>query len=47
MSKPSICNVHERRITADPDRVWDLLMTMSGPDDRLWPLAAKLRVHAS
>ena len=37
MSTTKIRNVHERRIAADPDLVWDLLMTMSGPNDRLWP----------
>ncbi len=37
MSTPRICNVHERRIAAAPEQVWGLLMTLSGPDDRLWP----------
>ena len=37
MSTAQICNVHERRVAADPDGVWDLLMAMSGPSDRLWP----------
>ncbi len=39
MSTATICNVHQRRIEARPEQVWDLLMTMSGPDDRLWPNA--------
>ncbi len=37
MSAAKIRNVHERRISADPEVVWDLLMAMSGPDGRLWP----------
>lgn len=37
MSITRICNVHERRIAADPERVEDLSMTLSGPGDRLWP----------
>lgn len=37
MSATKIRNVHERRIAADPEVVWDLLMAMPGPDGRLWP----------
>jgi hypothetical protein len=37
VSTPTVCNVHERLIPADPELVWELLMTMSGPHDRLWP----------
>lgn len=37
MSHATICNVHQRRIEARPEQVWDLLMAMSGPDDQLWP----------
>jgi hypothetical protein len=37
VSTAQICNVHVRRIAADPTVVWDLLMAMSGPSDRLWP----------
>lgn len=32
-----IRNVHKRRIAADPEVVWDLLMAMPGPNGRLWP----------
>lgn len=37
MSSARIRNVHERRIAADPEVVWDLLMAMAGPNGRLWP----------
>lgn len=37
MSAPKIRNVHQRRITADPEVVWGLLMAMPGPDGQLWP----------
>jgi len=37
MNPTKIRNVHERRIAADPEVVWDLLMVMPGPDGRLWP----------
>lgn len=40
MSTTVICNIHQRRISASPDQVWDLLMTISGPDDRVWPSGA-------
>lgn len=40
MSTAKINNVHERRIAAEPERVWDLLMEMSGRDDQLWPPGA-------
>jgi len=37
MSTTKIRNVHERRIAADPEVVWDLVMAMPGPNGRLWP----------
>lgn len=37
MSIAMLFNVHQRRGAARPEQVWDLLMTMSSPDDRLWP----------
>lgn len=37
MSPTKINNVHERRLAARPERVWDLLLKISGPDDQLWP----------
>jgi hypothetical protein len=37
MSTAKIRNVHERRIAANPDVVWDVLMAMPGPNGRLWP----------
>ena len=37
MSSAKIRNFHERRISADLEVVWDLLMAMPGPDGRLWP----------
>jgi len=32
-----IRNIHQRRLAASPDQVWELLTTLSSPDDRLWP----------
>ena len=32
-----IRNVHHRRLAAGADQVWELLTTLSSPDDRLWP----------
>jgi len=37
MSTIKIRNVHERRIAAHPEVVWDLLMAMPSPNGRLWP----------
>ena len=33
----NICNVHQRRMAADPEAVWGLLLTRSGLADRRWP----------
>ena len=32
-----IHNVHERTLPVPADAVWNLLETLGGPDDRLWP----------
>lgn len=32
-----ISNVHERRLSACPEQVWDLVGTLSSDEDRLWP----------
>ena len=32
-----IRNVHDRRPATGADQVWELLTTLSSPDDRLWP----------
>ena len=37
MSSIKIRNVHERRLTAGPEMLWDLLMKMPGPRGQLWP----------
>ena len=37
MSATKIRNVHQRRIAAEPEVVWDLLMAMPGPNGQLWP----------
>jgi hypothetical protein len=35
-----IRNVHERELPAPAERVWELVETLGGPEDRLWPRAA-------
>lgn len=35
-------NVHERVVSAAPDRVWDVLGTLGSEHDRLWPLPGSL-----
>lgn len=30
-------NVHEREYAATPDQIGDLIRTMAGPNDRVWP----------
>ena len=32
-----IHNVHERTLPVPADAVWNMLETLGGPDDRLWP----------
>ncbi|MEU8800957.1 SRPBCC family protein [Spirillospora sp. NPDC048819] len=35
-----VYNMHERFIDAQPERVWELLATIGGEEDRLWPEGA-------
>jgi len=32
-----VYNLHERFVAATPGRIWELLATLGGDDDRLWP----------
>ncbi|WP_433253685.1 SRPBCC family protein [Streptosporangium sp. CA-135522] len=32
-----VYNMHERVIPASPERIWELLATIGGEQDRLWP----------